>query len=24
VPGGHFCHRESPEGVIAAVVPFLR
>jgi pimeloyl-ACP methyl ester carboxylesterase len=23
VPGGHFCHRESPEAVIAAVTKFL-
>ncbi len=24
VPGGHFCHRESPQAVIDAMVPFLR
>lgn len=24
VAGGHFCHRESPQAVIDAIVPFLR
>jgi pimeloyl-ACP methyl ester carboxylesterase len=24
IPGGHFCHRESPQAFLDAVVPFLR
>lgn len=24
VPGGHFCHRESPEAATQAIIPFLR
>jgi pimeloyl-ACP methyl ester carboxylesterase len=23
IPGGHFCHRESPEACLAAIVPFF-
>ena len=24
IPGGHFCHRESPQAFLDAVIPFLR
>jgi pimeloyl-ACP methyl ester carboxylesterase len=24
IPGGHFCHRESPEPLLAAIIPFLQ
>ena len=24
IPGGHFCHRESPQAFLAAVIPFLK